>query len=383
MSIVSFLLLLFLTPFTLSFQLKLLLKSDFTRIYGIRRRRGSRNYIDKVVFSPKRERNSLHDFSSSQLPLARRPDISKIQQMVEAEEKKEKEEVLNQQQVKKVEEETVTLHGKTDFIKILVPSQYDNTRVDLVLDKLLPQYLHNNQQSYQYDDDDDDEEFTFSSWDNIPNVQLSRTQIASLIQERDVYISFNRNNNTNFGEEEEERGTITQKSFLVSTGQILWIPRTAIIKKMYHDANPLSIVPENITLSILYEDEYMIVVNKQAGLVVHPAVGNWNGTLVNALAFYLMNQSSYGPGELFEQDSKTHQDGRQLITEVSNRPGIVHRLDKGTSGVIIVAKTTAALQALSEMFARRKVKKTVGIIYSFFALYTCLLLQLSGFRLFL
>lgn len=365
-SIVSFLLLLFLSTFTLSFKLKRLLKSDFTRNDSIRRGRGGRNYLDKVFLPPKGEGKSLHDFSSSQLPLARRPDISKIQQMVEAEEKKEEEEVLNQQQVKKGKEGTVTFHGKTDYIKILVPSQYDNTRVDFVLDKLLPQYLHNHQQSYQYDDDDDDEDFTFSSWDNIPNVKLSRTQIASLIQERDVYISFNLNNNTDYGEEEEEKVVLTQKSFLVSTGQILWIPRTAIIKKMYHDANPLSIVPENITLSILYEDEYMIVVNKQAGLVVHPAVGNWNGTLVNALAFYLKNQSSYGPGELFEQDSKTHQDGRQLITEVSNRPGIVHRLDKGTSGVIVVAKTTAALQALSEMFARRQVKKTVGIIITLF-----------------
>lgn len=62
------------------------------------------------------------------------------------------------------------------------------------------------------------------------------------------------------------------------------------------------------------------------------------------------------------QDLQKVQDRRQLLTEVPNRPGIVHHLDKGTSGVIIVAKTTAALQALSEMFAQRKVRKTVGVV---------------------
>jgi 23S rRNA-/tRNA-specific pseudouridylate synthase len=370
LSIVSFLLLqlLFLNTFTVSFKQKWTFNADVTLNYNIRKKGRGRNHLYKEYFSPKPHRlNEFCSLISSQavLPLAaaRRPDFSKIQQIVELEEKKEEDEALKQQpQVKKGTEGKLKFNEKIDLIKIVVPSQYDNTRVDLVLDKLLPQYLQKLQQHYQHDDDDGD--YTFSSWDDIPSVKLSRTQIASLIQERDVYISLNLNNNTKNGEgeEEEEKVMLTQKSFLVSSGQILWISRTAIIKKMYYDANPLSIVPENITLSILYEDEYMIVVNKQAGLVVHPAVGNWNGTLVNALAFYLTHQSPFGPGELFVQDLQKVQDGRQLLTEVPNRPGIVHRLDKGTSGVIIVAKTTAALQALSEMFAQRKVRKTVGVV---------------------
>jgi len=387
LSIVSFLLFLFLNTDTLSFKPKWSFNADVILNYNIRRKGRGRNHVDKVYFFLKP--NRLDEFCSlipSQLSLplaaARRPDVSKIlQQLVELEEKEEEDEALKQKpQVTKGTEGKLRFHDKIDLIKIVVPSQYDNTRVDLVLDKLLPQSLQNLQQHYQHDDDDGD--FTFSSWDDIPNVKLSRTQIASLIQERDVYISLNLNNNTKNGEgeEDEEKVLLTQKSLLVSSGQILWIPRMAIIQKLYYDANPLSIVPENITLSILYEDEYMIVVNKQAGLVVHPAVGNWNGTLVNALAFYLTHQSPFGPGELFVQDLPKDQDGRQLSTEVPNRPGIVHRLDKGTSGVIIVAKTTAALQALSEMFAQRKVRKTVGVVLP----HTCLsLLYLRGFSLFI
>ncbi len=88
---------------------------------------------------------------------------------------------------------------------------------------------------------------------------------------------------------------------------------------------------ENIALDILYEDEELIVLNKQAGLVVHPGAGNWTGTLVNALIHHCGDSLS-GIGGI-------------------RRPGIVHRLDKQTSGVLVVAKTDAAHKALSEAFA--------------------------------
>ena len=88
---------------------------------------------------------------------------------------------------------------------------------------------------------------------------------------------------------------------------------------------------ENIPLDILYEDDQLIVINKPAGLVVHPGAGNWTGTLVNALIHHCGDSLS-GIGGV-------------------KRPGIVHRLDKDTSGVMVVAKTDRAHKALSEAFA--------------------------------
>ncbi|MFH1665270.1 MAG: RluA family pseudouridine synthase [Candidatus Omnitrophota bacterium] len=94
--------------------------------------------------------------------------------------------------------------------------------------------------------------------------------------------------------------------------------------------------PENIPLDILYEDEWIVVVNKPAGMVVHPGAGNKNGTLVSALLYHC--------GSLPETDNKL-------------RPGIVHRLDKDTSGVIVAAKNAKALRSLSKQFQNRTVKK--------------------------
>lgn len=93
---------------------------------------------------------------------------------------------------------------------------------------------------------------------------------------------------------------------------------------------------QNIPLDILYEDSQIIVVNKAAGMVVHPAPGNPDNTLVNALLHHCTDLSGIG-GEL--------------------RPGIVHRLDKGTSGVLVVAKNDIAHNALSMQFSERTTKK--------------------------
>jgi len=103
------------------------------------------------------------------------------------------------------------------------------------------------------------------------------------------------------------------------------------------DAEDDSIAAEDIKLDILYEDEYLIVINKPAGMVVHPAAGNWSGTLVNALLHHAADSLS-GIGGV-------------------KRPGIVHRLDKDTSGVLLVAKTDAAHIGLTEQFAAHLVKK--------------------------
>jgi len=102
-------------------------------------------------------------------------------------------------------------------------------------------------------------------------------------------------------------------------------------------ANVPSLEGEAIPLEILYEDDAMLALNKQPGLVVHPAAGNWSGTLVNALI---------------------HHRGAQLAARGgAERLGIVHRLDKDTSGVILIAKTDEAHEKLSRAFAERTIKK--------------------------
>lgn len=104
----------------------------------------------------------------------------------------------------------------------------------------------------------------------------------------------------------------------------------------------LTLEPENIPLKILYEDDAIIVVDKAPGMVVHPAVGNWTGTFVNALLYHCKQIPASKQG-------KTPLDAL--------RPGIVHRLDKDTSGVIVAAKTSHAQQKLIEMFSGRRVYK--------------------------
>jgi 23S rRNA pseudouridine1911/1915/1917 synthase len=97
------------------------------------------------------------------------------------------------------------------------------------------------------------------------------------------------------------------------------------------------IVPEDIPLDVLYEDESVALVNKPADMVVHPARGNWTGTLANALAFRFKDQLSRANGSI--------------------RPGIVHRLDRDTSGVILVAKDEVTHRELAMQFETRKVHK--------------------------
>lgn len=100
--------------------------------------------------------------------------------------------------------------------------------------------------------------------------------------------------------------------------------------------------PENIPLDIVYEDEYLAVVNKPAGMVVHPGAGNVNGTLANAVAYHFAI--------------------RDPQSAIRNRLGIVHRLDKDTSGLIVVAKDEQTHEALAEQFRRRTVEKIYVVL---------------------
>ncbi len=142
---------------------------------------------------------------------------------------------------------------------------------------------------------------------------MSRSQVQRLIKEGHVRIG--------------ER-PLTKASEALPAGVVLTVdlPETAAAEA----------VAEDIPLDVLHEDAHIIVVNKPAGMVVHPAVGHASGTLVNALLHHAHDLSGVG-GDA--------------------RPGIVHRLDKGTSGVMVVAKTDEAHQELARQFHDREVEK--------------------------
>ena len=124
--------------------------------------------------------------------------------------------------------------------------------------------------------------------------EVSRSRIQKLIEEGYVKID----------------GTAAQKNSKISKNQTVSV--------MIPEAKPLEVKPENIPLDIVYEDDDLIVVNKSKGMVVHPAPGNYDGTLVNALLHHCKGSLSGINGVI--------------------RPGIVHRIDKDTSGLLIVAK---------------------------------------------
>ena len=148
---------------------------------------------------------------------------------------------------------------------------------------------------------------------------LSRSRIQKTIDEGDVRVN----------------DRPARASHKVKAGEDVWI-RLAEVR-------PCRVEPEAIPLPILHEDEALLVVDKPAGIVVHPAPGHRTGTLVNALLHYCRDLSGIS-GVL--------------------RPGIVHRLDKETSGLLVVAKSDAAHQGLSGQFKRREVKKTyLALVY--------------------
>lgn len=106
----------------------------------------------------------------------------------------------------------------------------------------------------------------------------------------------------------------------------------------------IELIPENIPVNIAYEDDDLVVVNKEPGMVVHPAYGNYTGTLVNALMWHFRDLPLFQTGEL--------------------RPGLVHRIDKDTSGILVIAKNELALNKLSRQFFDRTTdRKYVALIW--------------------
>lgn len=115
-------------------------------------------------------------------------------------------------------------------------------------------------------------------------------------------------------------------------------PNDVITVALPEPPRDTEVLPENIPLTIVYEDAHLLVVNKPAGMVVHPAYQNWSGTLVNALAYHFQNLPQM-PGN-------------------EGRPGLVHRIDKDTSGLLVIAKDEVTLTGLAKQFFDHSIERT-------------------------
>lgn len=115
-------------------------------------------------------------------------------------------------------------------------------------------------------------------------------------------------------------------------------PNDEIVVSLPEPPRDNEVVPEDIPLNIVFEDEYLLVVNKPAGMVVHPAYQNWSGTLVNALSYHFTQLPEMPDNE--------------------GRPGLVHRIDKDTSGLLVIAKTEAAMTGLAKQFFDHSIERT-------------------------
>lgn len=143
------------------------------------------------------------------------------------------------------------------------------------------------------------------------NTDYFRTKISKLIKEQKVFVN-NKPTPSNY--------KVKQKD---------------IIEFALPEEEKIDITPEKMDLNIVYEDDYLAIINKQSGLVVHPAVGNYSHTLVNGLMYHFS----------------------QISNKKSIRPGIVHRLDKDTSGLMVVAKNDKVHEQLSEMIKEKKIER--------------------------
>jgi 23S rRNA pseudouridine1911/1915/1917 synthase len=115
-------------------------------------------------------------------------------------------------------------------------------------------------------------------------------------------------------------------------------PDDEIIISLPEPPRDNEVIPENIPLHIVYEDEDLLIVNKPAGMVVHPAFQNWSGTLVNALSYHFTQLPEMPDNE--------------------GRPGLVHRIDKDTSGLLVIAKSEQAMNGLAKQFFDHSIERT-------------------------
>jgi 23S rRNA pseudouridine1911/1915/1917 synthase len=131
-------------------------------------------------------------------------------------------------------------------------------------------------------------------------------------------------------------GNVVKSNYKVKAGDVVTVEYSSPKKEF-------ELIPEDIPLNIVYEDNDFLIVNKDAGMVVHPGFGNYSGTLVNALAFHFKNLPNMGD---------------------EDRPGLVHRIDKNTSGILVIAKTEKSMTILAKKFADRELnRKYIALVW--------------------
>jgi len=168
-----------------------------------------------------------------------------------------------------------------------------------------------------------------------PELEISRTIVQDMIDKGEILLN----------------SKIVKVSHRVNTGDKIAIDLEKLEKETLSEHDKKIPRAEKLPLDIIYEDNDILVINKPAGMVVHPACGNYSGTLVNALLNYKGFLTD------FNEPRATNDERRTM------RPGIVHRLDKDTSGVMLVAKTGIALRRLSSQMKNRTIaKKYIAIV---------------------
>lgn len=159
----------------------------------------------------------------------------------------------------------------------------------------------------------------------------SLIRIDKFLVDRISHATRNRIQNAIDAETIQVNGKATKGSYKIKPGDVI----TVLLPNPPRNDE---VLPENIPLNIVYEDEHLMIINKPPGMVVHPAHGNWTGTLVNALVFYLQNLPTHRNGEI--------------------RPGLVHRIDKDTSGLMVIAKSEIAMTNLAKQFFDHTIERT-------------------------
>lgn len=167
-----------------------------------------------------------------------------------------------------------------------------------------------------------------------PNLELSRSLVQRMIEKGSILLN----------------GNVIKSGYKVKTDDKIEVDIEKLEKESFIEYEGKIPKAEKVSLDIIYEDKDIIIVNKQAGMVVHPACGHYSGTLVNALLSYKGFLTPFN-------EPRTTNDERRIM-----RPGIVHRLDKDTSGIMIVAKNGVALRKLSKQLKARTVTKVYTAI---------------------
>lgn len=181
----------------------------------------------------------------------------------------------------------------------------------------------------------DDEETLFKEYRCIADKGQSPLRVDKFLVEHIARISRNKIQQAADAEALTVNGKIVKSNYKVKPGDVVVITMDTPV---YDN----SIVPEEIPLEIVYEDKDLMVVNKPAGLVVHPGCGNTHGTLINAIAWHLKDDKNFDPND--------------------PQVGLVHRIDKNTSGLLVVAKTPFAKTHLGLQFFKKTTKRTYNAI---------------------